>query len=79
MLNAFLDLLKTILCIERSSIMIDALNQGLVVPNQAETRNAASSDDAAAIGSDVRVWIFHGNLAGFCFLKHEFPQTILVS
>lgn len=54
-LNAFFDLLKTNMWIERSSVMIDALDQGLVVPGEAETRNTAFSDDAAVIV--IYVWV----------------------
>lgn len=76
-LNAFL--MKTILCIKRSSDMIDALDRVLTVPGEAETRNTAFSNDAAVMGSDVRVWVVDGNLTDSSSSKHEFAQTSWIS
>lgn len=74
-LNASLDLLKTILSTESSSVMIDSLDQVLVVPGEAKTPNTASSENAAVIGSDVRVRMAHENLTDSSFSKHELAQT----
>lgn len=72
-LNVFL--MKTILCIERSSDMIDALDRVLTVPGEAETRNTAFSNDAAVMGSDVPVWMVDENLTDSSSSKHKFAQT----
>ncbi|KAF6238081.1 hypothetical protein HO173_003715 [Letharia columbiana] len=66
-LNAFL--MKTILYIERSSDRV------LTVPGEAETRNTAFSNDAAVMGSDVRVWVVDENLTDSSSSKHKFAQT----
>ncbi len=75
MMNAFFNLLKTNLCIERSSVMIDALDEILVVLGEAQTLNAASSDNAAVIGSDVRMWMIDKKLTDSSFSKQNFAQT----
>lgn len=74
-LNAFVDPLETSLYIERSSIMIDALDQVLVVPSEAETRYAISFDNATVISSDIRVRTVHESLTDSSFSKHKFTQT----
>ena len=71
-LNAFADILKTPLDIERSSVMIDSIDQVLIVPGEAKSCNATSSDDATVISSDVRMWMLHKRLADSSFSKHAF-------
>lgn len=73
-LNLSFNLLKVPLCIDRSRVMIDALDQGLVVPGEAETCNAASFNNAAVVGSYVWMLMFHENLRDPSFSRHDFAQ-----